>query len=151
LAGLGYGKIVVVGSDCPSLTADDILNAFKLLDRKQLVLGPDHRGGCYLIGVHAACRPDFTLIRWHQNTDFQQLLALFGEQATAQLAEKIDLDTLEDLSLLARSGDIGNELAAAMIAVLGGCYCTPASCSSPSFGHHLTLSWQLPPPALASA
>src|SRR5438552_5625985 len=48
LAQSGYEQIVIVGRDCPQLNADDIRSAFERLGQNRAVLGPDHRGGCYL-------------------------------------------------------------------------------------------------------
>src|ERR1044071_3386670 len=52
---LGYDEVVVIGSDCPTLRPIDIEHAFGKLGSRKLVLGPDHRGGCYLIGFRS-CR-----------------------------------------------------------------------------------------------
>jgi 2-phospho-L-lactate guanylyltransferase (CobY/MobA/RfbA family) len=149
LATLGYRKIVIVGSDCPDLTADDVANAFQLLERKQLVLGPDHRGGCYLIGLHRDDRAWLSGIRWHQNTDFAELLRRFGESRTAQLPVKIDLDALEDLRLLAHSKNAWSALAAILLQLLDVVPCETRNSSHRSTSKHQTLSWQLPPPFLA--
>ena len=149
LATLGYRKIVIIGSDCPSLNADDIANAFQLLEQKRLVLGPDHRGGCYLIGLHREGRAQLSGIRWHQNTDFAELLSRFGESWTAQLPVKIDLDTLEDLRLLARSKSAWSALAAILLQLFDVIPCKTKKSSHRSTSKHQTLSWQLPPPVLA--
>jgi len=103
LAGIGYEEIVIVGSDCPDLEQSDISNAFELLERHRVVLGPDHRGGCYLIGFHSRDLSQFKGIRWQRNTDFLQILERFGKQAVCKLPVKIDLDSLGDVWLLARS------------------------------------------------
>lgn len=149
LSALGYGKIVIVGSDCPSLAADDIANAFQTLEKKQLVLGPDHRGGCYLIGLRREDRALLSGIRWHQNTDCAELLRRFGESRTAQLPVKIDLDALEDLRLLARSKNAWSALAAILLQTLNAIPCETKKSSHRSTSEHQTLSWQLPPPFLA--
>ncbi len=47
LAKLGFEVIVAVGRDCPSLRGCDIAETFERLKENRLVLGPDHRGGCY--------------------------------------------------------------------------------------------------------
>lgn len=47
----GYEKVVIIGSDCPELSPDDIERAFSLLDSHDLVLGPAYDGGYYLIGL----------------------------------------------------------------------------------------------------
>jgi 2-phospho-L-lactate guanylyltransferase (CobY/MobA/RfbA family) len=148
LAGLGYGKIVIVGSDCPGLSVDDIANAYHLLDHKRLVLGPDHRGGCYLIGLHREDRAQLSGIRWHQNTDCAELLQRYGRGATAQLTVKIDLDTLEDLRLLAKSATSWSIAAAALLQILLVINSIAERFQYPLRTVKLALSWQLPPPLL---
>ncbi len=103
LAGIGYQEIVIVGSDCPDLAESDIARAFELLRQHRLVLGPDHRGGCYLIAIHANDRKKLHGIRWQRNTDFRQILDRLGNQDVYRLSVKIDLDSLSDVWLLARS------------------------------------------------
>jgi 2-phospho-L-lactate guanylyltransferase (CobY/MobA/RfbA family) len=146
LATLGYQKIVVVGSDCPNLSANDISEAFRLLDHKRLVLGPDHRGGCYLIGLHGVDRARLASIRWHQNTDFAELLQRFGKSSAAQLQVKIDLDTLEDLRLLAQSATSWSTIAAALLQLLLVIHFIAERFQYPQRTVKLALSWQLPPP-----
>lgn len=148
LAGLGYGKIVIVGTDCPSLTAEDIATAFQLLDHKRLVLGPDHRGGCYLIGLHREDRVQLAGIRWHKNTDFCELLRRYEKNTTAQLPVKIDLDTLEDLQLLAQSATPWSNAAAVLLQILLVINSIAERFQSPLRTVKLALSWQIPPPLL---
>lgn len=102
LAGRGYDRIIIVGRDCPQLSSDDIAEAAILLDRNRLVLGPDHRGGCWLIALHAADRHLLTGVRWQHNTDAAELLSRFGADRAAVLQIKLDLDSMEDLRLLSR-------------------------------------------------
>ncbi len=148
LAELGYDRIVIVGSDCPTLTSGDILNAFELLGQKRLVLGPDHRGGCYMIGLHSGDRSQLAGIRWHQNTDFAELLGRYGENVTAQLRVKIDLDTLEDLRLLARSATLWSAAAAVLLQILLVINFIVDRVQYPLRSVELAISWQLPPPPL---
>lgn len=75
LARLGYDHIVIIGRDCPSLTSHDIEAAFEQLRENRLVLGPDHRGGCYLIAVRAVDRELLRGVRWKRNTDCAELCA----------------------------------------------------------------------------
>lgn len=103
LARHGYEEIVMVGQDCPDLELPDIRRAFEELNRHALVLGPDHRGGCYLIGIHAADRSKLRGVQWQRNTDFRALLGRFGIENTFRLPVKMDLDTWGDVRLLARS------------------------------------------------
>ena len=148
MVALGYNNIVIIGSDCPSLQQGDVLKAFSLLENKRVVLGPDHRGGCYLIGIHADDRPDFSQIRWHKNTDFLQILSQYDEIAVAQLPCKIDIDNLQDLFLLADSASVYGRLAAELLRSIKASYCAATLILKPNAHRYLTLSWQLPPPQL---
>lgn len=148
LAALGYAKIVIVGSDCPTLAARDIRSAFALLQRKRLVLGPDHRGGCYLIGLDAQDLALLEGVRWRRNTDCAELRRRGGAAATALLAVKQDLDTLDDLRLLARSTSIWSALADELLSLL---------CATREGAEQIELHyedtpqpqlWQRPPPAV---
>ncbi len=49
----GYDKVVLIGSDCYELTSEHINTAFKALDEQEVVLGPAHDGGYYLLGMTA--------------------------------------------------------------------------------------------------
>ena len=65
----GFEKVVVVGSDLPTLPPSHILQAIELISNHTAVLGPSEDGGYYLIGLAApgadAAIPDlFTKIRW---------------------------------------------------------------------------------------
>ncbi|OLS02765.1 TIGR04282 family arsenosugar biosynthesis glycosyltransferase [Tissierella creatinophila] len=46
-----YNKVVLIGSDIPLLSKNDIKVAFKILDKKEIVISPTHDGGYYLIGM----------------------------------------------------------------------------------------------------
>jgi 2-phospho-L-lactate guanylyltransferase (CobY/MobA/RfbA family) len=46
----GYKRVILIGSDVPDLRPDHLLRAAEKLDHTDWVLGPDLRGGAYLIG-----------------------------------------------------------------------------------------------------
>ncbi len=100
LSAAGYEKIVIVGRDCPQLTGDDVNRAIELLDSRRLVVGPDHRGGCWLIAIHAADREKLRGVRWQCDTDAAELMQRFADSACAMLPARIDVDTAADLRLL---------------------------------------------------
>ncbi len=104
IASLGYDEVVLIGSDCPSLTSDDLASAFAQLDPKRLVIGPDHRGGCYLIALRVCDRHLLRGIRWNRDSDRAQLSGRVGAGETTFLPVKQDIDTWADVRLLARSG-----------------------------------------------
>ncbi len=48
---MGYGKVCIVGSDCYELTPEIIRDAFQALEKSDVVIGPAHDGGYYLLGM----------------------------------------------------------------------------------------------------
>lgn len=47
----GHTKVIIIGSDCAEINEEDINRAFKLLDEKEVIIGPAIDGGYYLIGM----------------------------------------------------------------------------------------------------
>lgn len=149
LTRLGYQEIVIIGRDCPDLELQDIHLAFDELHRHRLVIGPDHRGGCYLIGIHASDRSKLRGVRWQRNTDSRALLRRFGPQNAFQLAVKMDLDTWGDLRLLARSRSPWRYLAEFLLdsQLTNGTKASAAEKRDPILLQR--KDWQLPPPSPA--
>ncbi len=100
-----YGKVVIVGTDCPGLDSALTTAAFDALDENDLVLGPATDGGYYLIGMALHGVPEeleafFADMEW--GTD--SVLAHTRERAAAlelkvhELAPLSDVDYPEDLT-----------------------------------------------------
>lgn len=71
------GPVIIVGSDVPMISRDNIFSAFVELGRKDLVLGPAYDGGYWLIG-QARRRPMqaiFDNIRWSTENVIEDTLA----------------------------------------------------------------------------
>lgn len=67
LFGQGFGKVVIIGSDLPTLPMDHVREALTELDAGTVAIGPSSDGGYYLIGLGRSRRdvPDlFSNIRW---------------------------------------------------------------------------------------
>lgn len=60
----GYGKVVIIGSDCPQLTTAHLAQAFGALDHSDLVIGPATDGGYYLLGMKTVHSELFQNIAW---------------------------------------------------------------------------------------
>ena len=146
LAGLGYEELVIVGRDCPELGRNDIGDAFSLLRQHRLVLGPDHRGGCYLIGIHASDRENLQGIRWQRNTDCRQIFDRFRGQDVCKLAVKLDLDSLSDVWLLFRSTSRWAIVSELLRASLLGHPSAPARDKLNSSVENQRELWQFSPP-----
>ena len=144
IAGLGYEQLAIVGRDCPKLEEQDLVLAFRQLSNHQLVLGPDHRGGCYLIALRVRDRHLLRGIRWNRDRDFAQLRS--RSRAVATLAVKPDLDSWADLRLIAANEDwIAQLLRFALPTIFGSLGIGPSFVSLSA--QHMRLCWQLPPPA----
>ncbi len=118
LVAAGYERIVIVGNDCPDLGRADIDEAFHRLEDHDAVLGPDHRGGNYLIGLRAADAALLDRVVWCHHTDHAQLGALYAGRPVARLAVKIDLDRWRDLRLFAKRACVPARLLAQYFAWL---------------------------------
>lgn len=58
LFGAGYERVVVIGSDSPTLPRRRLLEALAGLRRRDVVLGPTEDGGYYLLGCRRASSPN---------------------------------------------------------------------------------------------
>ncbi len=107
-------KVVVIGTDDPSLTREIIDRAFKLLDSCDWVIGPATDGGYYLLGCRAgAYRPAvFKDIDWGTSVVFDQTLTTIRieNHCIAVLPRRSDIDFVEDLQTFLASGQAGPHL-----------------------------------------
>lgn len=81
----GAEKVLLIGSDCPSIDADIIRSGLNALQTHDLVLGPAVDGGYYLIGLHADFR-GYELLFQHIDWGTEQVL-----QQTIERAERASL------------------------------------------------------------
>jgi len=61
-------KVVIIGSDCASLTPKIVRKAFKKLDEHDFVIGPAMDGGYYLLGMKQFTPEVFSNIEWSTET-----------------------------------------------------------------------------------
>jgi hypothetical protein len=105
--------IVLIGTDCPALNEQDLLEALQVLNSgHDAVLGPAEDGGYYLIGLQQARPSLFKEIPWGSSTVFDQTLARMKASGLRShtLRQLWDLDRPEDLLRLREAGiAIGEE------------------------------------------
>ncbi len=91
------GRLVIIGSDTPTVTRADIAAAFNALRSHDAVLGPARDGGYWLIGLRRPARGPlpFDGIRWSSpDTLADTLVRLSGLRvATLRTLEDIDDET----------------------------------------------------------
>ena len=100
----GYQQAVVMDSDSPTLPPDYLRQAFRELEKPavDVVLGPAHDGGYYLIGLKSPCSALFRGIAMSTPTVMAETLERAQEQGlrVACLPEWYDVDTAEELERL---------------------------------------------------
>lgn len=99
----GAESVVVIGGDCPQLTADHLSTAFAALAAADVVLGPAADGGYYLIGLRRSLPALFHGIAWGGPEVFAQTLAAARalDIEPALLTTLRDVDLPEDLAVWA--------------------------------------------------
>ncbi len=98
----GYEKVLLIGSDIPTLDKTTIIRGFTALDENDIVLGLANDGGYYLIGSTKFYPVLFKYIDWSTSIVFQQTIncAQKKDLEIAQLEMKYDIDTYDDLVAL---------------------------------------------------
>ena len=100
----GAERTLLVGTDIPDLTAPVLFQAFRELERSELVLGPAEDGGYYLIGLQRSAFERagarlFSGIPWGTGAVLEQTLKAAEESSLSRsLTERLaDVDRPEDL------------------------------------------------------
>ena len=98
--------IILIGTDLPSISHIELIQAIEILKNKELVLGPSSDGGYWLIGLsntllNPLCSWPFSGISWGTDKVLQTTIKFASSnQIDYQLIQtKNDLDNIKDLSL----------------------------------------------------
>jgi uncharacterized protein len=91
--------VVVIGSDCPELTPEILADAFDSLRTHDVVIGPAHDGGYYLIGLRSRQPGLFRGIDWGGEHVFKQTMGAAEALGLSVLTlpRLHDIDRPEDL------------------------------------------------------
>lgn len=97
-----YKRIVIIGSDCPELTAVHIREAFEFLKWGDAVIGPAFDGGYYLLGLRVFIEEVFMDKSWSTDSVFAGTISDFEKLGLNYkvLDSLHDLDRPEDLRLI---------------------------------------------------
>lgn len=93
---------IIVGSDCPELSKEHLLEADRALSTHDLVLGPATDGGYYLVGLTRPERRLFVDMAWSTSTVLETTLRRAAELSLRVhlLPTLSDIDTEEDCRFL---------------------------------------------------
>jgi len=95
-----YQRVVIIGSDAPTLPIELIVAAFDSLDTAPLVLGPANDGGYYTVGASHGVRPSFEGVRWSTANTLEDTVKANAQRRLATIAPWYDIDGPEDLEVL---------------------------------------------------
>lgn len=102
---LGYGSVILTGSDLPLLTPEHISKGFAALDKADIAIGPTSDGGYYLIGMKKPCSAPFNVQGYGGSTVYQSTLNAIQQAGLSFAPAPMcgDTDTPEDLHALAKA------------------------------------------------
>ena len=110
----GFSRVVIIGTDSPTLPKEYVNKAFIELNEASLVIGPSVDGGYYLLGFKEKVSPVFSPVEWGSNKVLLQTEELIKKHnlKLSLLPVHYDIDTIENLrylkihlQLLLRSGE----------------------------------------------
>ena len=97
-------NIIFIGTDLPDLCHQDLLNTLRELQQNDLILGPSHDGGYWLIGlsekiISKHLHLPFININWSKENVLKHTIDNFAstELPYKFLDKKIDIDTIIDI------------------------------------------------------
>ena len=93
-----YPKVLIVGSDCPSVDAEYLASAFSALESADMVVGPAEDGGYVLVGFSSIKSEVFDRVEWGSSEVLAQTLenAARINLSVARLDERWDVDEFAD-------------------------------------------------------
>jgi hypothetical protein len=91
--------VVLVGTDCPQMTAFHVKEAFFALKIHDVVIGPSEDGGYYLIGLSQIVPELFVSIEWGTEKVFEKTMERAKQRnlSVRVLGRLSDVDTPDDL------------------------------------------------------
>ena len=92
-----YDKVAIIGSDLFDLNPNHINEAFKALDNRDVVIGPAHDGGYYLLGMKSIYSRVFKNKDWGTSTVFNDTLEDLKNKSVHLLETLNDVDVYDDL------------------------------------------------------
>lgn len=95
-----YERVLIIGSDVPTLPLGLVVDAFNTLDSAPLALGPANDGGYYAIGSTHLVRPRFDGVRWSTPTALEDTVRANHDLEIAMLSPWYDIDEPADVEIL---------------------------------------------------
>ena len=96
---MGYSRLIIIGTDCPDLNSELLLNAFNALESHDIVIGPAADGGYYLLGMSKLYPELFEGVEWSTSEVYGQTVDLISKLGLSFSLMPVlrDLDNEDDL------------------------------------------------------
>ena len=97
----GYDRVVSIGNDSPDLTITILKKAIQALQHQDMVVGPSHDGGVYLLGLHKSVfdKSNFEKLPW-------QTAKLYKVITKSALQGRLGFKVFQKLSDIDNGSDI---------------------------------------------
>lgn len=92
-----HSRVVIIGTDSPTFSAEEILEAVSSLDHNDVVLGPCDDGGYYLIAMKEPVKEAFQDIPWGTENVLNASLVALKKHKVHLLRSCFDVDRPADL------------------------------------------------------
>lgn len=110
----GYERVITIGTDCPGLNPQILLDAAQQLAQDKIVSGADHQGGIYFLGLSRSHFHPGLLseLPWQTGQDFNEIRRYAQKQGVELIAGSVlyDVDSDLDLKLALQNGPSGCRL-----------------------------------------
>lgn len=95
----GFEKVICIGNDCPALNENRILAAVEKLQTFDTVVGPDNRGGAYLIGISSKGfkAEVFENLAWQSEKMLESFIEQYAKKALLLLETLSDIHNFQEL------------------------------------------------------
>ena len=94
-----YQRVIIIGTDLPDITQQDLEDAFLHLKEKEVVIGPAKDGGYYLLGMKSLNSKVFKNKAWSTASVLKNTLEDFKNKEVKLLKSLNDIDVLSDIKV----------------------------------------------------
>jgi len=97
--GLGFDKVILLGTDIPDISKVFLSKSFFELEKNDVVIGPSNDGGYYLLGMNKFYPNIFDDIKWGTESVFEKTIDKIHENnlSYTTIDKLTDIDVKEDL------------------------------------------------------
>lgn len=96
-----YKKTILIGSDCPTITKEIILNSYIDLNKNDSTIGPAEDGGYYLVGFKNSildkAKDVFEDINWSSGKEYTETISNF-QNLKLTFTNQSELNDIDDIN-----------------------------------------------------